>query len=107
MSPKSFECQLPHLSKEYDDSNKESGEKADSVKENVNKRCQLILKPNGGECDYSSYMYTRGSKIGTLPRPSRSEYTFIGWYTDVSEGKAIDSDDVINEDMTVYAQWTK
>lgn len=77
-----------------------------SSSENVNIRCQLIMDPNGGECEYSCYMYAKGSKIGTLPTPKRSGYTFIGWYTEKSEGRAINASEVLSEDMTVYAHWS-
>ena len=82
------------------DENEESKERDD-----MGVRCQLLLEPNGGECEYSSYMYTIGSKVGELPTPTRSGYTFVGWYTEKNEGQAINSQDIINEDVTAYAHW--
>lgn len=82
------------------DENEESKERDD-----MGVRCQLLLEPNGGECEYSCYMYTIGSKVGELPTPTRSGYTFVGWYTEKNEGQAINSQDIINEDVTAYAHW--
>lgn len=79
----------------------------ESLGVDVNVRCQLIMDPNGGQCEYSCYMYTKGSKIGTLPIPTRPEYTFVGWYTEKNEGRAINASEVLSEDMTVYAHWEK
>ena len=31
--------------------------------------------------------------------------TFVGWYTEKNERQAINSQDIINEDMTAYAHW--
>ena len=82
------------------DENEESKERDD-----MGVRCQLLLEPNGGECEYSCYMYTIGSKVGELPTPTRSGYTFVGWYTEKNEGQAINSQDIISEDVTAYAHW--
>ena len=82
------------------DENEESKERDD-----MGVRCQLLLEPNGGECEYSCYMYTIGSKLGKLPIPTRAGYTFVGWYTEKNEGQAINSQDIINEDVTAYAHW--
>lgn len=74
-------------------------------RDDMSVRCQLLLEPNGGECEYSCYMYTIGSKVGKLPIPTRAGYTFVGWYTEKNEGQAINSQDIINEDVTAYAHW--
>lgn len=65
----------------------------------------LKLNPNGGDCEYSSYMYAKGSTIGQLPVPTRSGYEFVGWYTEKEEGTAINMQDKICEEMTIYAHW--
>lgn len=87
----------------YDVSQDEDEESKE--RDDMSVRCQLLLEPNGGECEYSCYMYTIGSKVGKLPIPTRAGYTFVGWYTEKNEGQAVNSQDVINEDVTAYAHW--
>ena len=95
-----FSMEYAQPYEESQDENEESKERDD-----MGVRCQLLLEPNGGECEYSCYMYTIGSKVGELPTPTRSGYTFVGWYTEKNEGQAINSQDIINEDVTAYAHW--
>ena len=66
---------------------------------------KVKFNPNGGECEFSNYVYTKGSNLIDLPTPTRSGYEFVGWYTDKKEGSAIDEQDKIVEDMTIYAHW--
>lgn len=87
------------------ESSKEESEDVDDEYEDLGICCQLYFDPNGGECEYSSYMYSIGSKVGELPEPTRSGYKFVGWYTEKNEGKAIDSRFVISEDVIAYAHW--
>ena len=42
----------------------------------------------------------------TLPTPTRSGYTFDGWYTASSGGTKITSSTTITENKTLYAHWT-
>lgn len=46
-----------------------------------------------------------GDRIGKLPTPSRDGYTFDGWKTE--DGKDAKSTTKVEEDMTLYAQWTE
>ena len=84
----------------------ESGEKtSNNIKSSKDIYCDLELDPNGGDCEYSSYMYTKGSEVGILPEPKRSGYTFVGWYTKKNEGTEVNSQYKVSEDTTVYAHW--
>jgi uncharacterized repeat protein (TIGR02543 family) len=44
---------------------------------------------------------------GQLPAPSKTGYTFLGWFTSAFEGEEITKDSVLTvlEDHTIYAQW--
>ena len=44
---------------------------------------------------------------GTLPTPSRSGYTFDGWYTSSSGGSKVTSGTMITGNTTLYAHWTR
>ena len=68
----------------------------------------MSFDPNSGNCDTSSIIGTVDKAIGTLPTPTKSYYTFNGWYTAKSGGAKIDSTYVQSTDasITVYAHWT-
>ena len=85
------------------DSEKNKNVTKEETKDNI--YVDLKLNPNGGECEYSSYMYAKGSIIGELPTPTRPGYEFVGWYTEKNEGTAINMQDKICEEMTIYAHW--
>lgn len=48
-----------------------------------------------------------GNAYGTLPTPTRTGYTFVGWYTAKSGGTKVSSTTTMGEgNLTVYAQWS-
>lgn len=52
--------------------------------------------------------YTVGSTYSNLPTPTRSGYTFLGWYTAKSGGtKIANGTNVLAGTTAVYAQWMK
>ena len=63
---------------------------------------------NGGTCSTASKTVTRGSTYGTLPTPTKSGYTFNGWYTAASGGSKVTSSTTVTAtgNHTLYAQWT-
>lgn len=68
----------------------------------------ITFNTNGGTCDTTSKLVTYNSTYGDLPKPSRTGYTFKGWFTSESGGKQItkDSKVTITANQTLYAQWT-
>ena len=56
----------------------------------------------------SNITTTYDSTYPTLPTPTRTGYTFDGWYTEKNGGNAITTSVVYNEtkDITIYAHWT-
>ena len=70
---------------------------------------QLVaFDANGGEVDETSRVVRYGMAYGTLPVPTREGYTFAGWFTDATEGKAVAAEDVVTSRInhTLYAHWT-
>lgn len=67
----------------------------------------LSFDPNGGNVDPSSIGIEEGTMIGigTLPTPTRDGYSFIGWYTQQTDGDEVNSETVVTESMTIYAHW--
>ena len=52
---------------------------------------------------------TVGQKYGELASPSRSGYTFDGWYTEIEEGKNITAESLVTNEYShvLYAHWKK
>ena len=51
----------------------------------------LTYNANGGTVTPTNKTLTYGAKYGTLPTPSRTGYTFKGWYTAASGGTEVSS----------------
>jgi uncharacterized repeat protein (TIGR02543 family) len=47
-----------------------------------------------------------GWTLASLPTPTRTGYTFGGWYTAATGGTAVTESEVYSENTTIYAQWT-
>lgn len=62
---------------------------------------------NGGTTSTNSKSVIYDSTYGTLPIPTKSGFTFKGWYTSASEGTQITSSTKVSitSAQTLYAQW--
>ena len=49
----------------------------------------------------------KGQKVSDLCKPTKKGYTFTGWYTSSTGGEKISENSIINENITLYARWTK
>ncbi len=66
----------------------------------------LTFNANGGTVSEGSRRVTYGAAYGTLPTPSRSGYTFNGWFTAASGGSQVSSGTKMGaSNVTIYAQW--
>ena len=62
---------------------------------------------NGGTCTEKSRSVAYGSRYGTLPTPTRTGYSFKGWYTTSVGSTRVTENNVMGAgDVTIYAQWT-
>ena len=75
----------------------------DTCKKQV--RYDITFDANGGSCDVTSLRSAIGGTLDSLPTPSRSGYTFTGWFTKASGGEQVTAATVFTVDQTVYAQW--
>lgn len=69
----------------------------------------VTYNANGGSVETTSQVSLTGGNI-TLPTPTRSDYTFNGWYTSASGGTLIGKAGIsyiVTKNITLYAQWTK
>lgn len=70
----------------------------------------IHFNANGGSVSTSYKHATAGETYGDLPTPTRSGYTFDGWYTATSGGTKVTSSTTVNlssEQITLYAHWTQ
>ena len=74
------------------------------------KTVTITWNPNGGSVSTTSSSYTYDGATVTLPTPTRTGYTFKGWYTAASGGSKINgiggSNTKPTANVTYYAQWT-
>ena len=69
----------------------------------------VTLRPNGGTVSKTSITVSENGKYTGLPTPTRSGYTFAGWFTADTGGTKVTASSTIlsNSDHFLYAQWTK
>ena len=68
----------------------------------------ITFDGNGGNtCSPNTKTIISGQSVGTLCTPTRSGFTFNGWFTASNGGRKITSDSIIENDITLYAQWVK
>ena len=68
----------------------------------------LSFNANGGSVSEGSRSVKEGATYGTLPTPSRSGYTFKGWFTAADGGSAVSASTKMGTaNVTVYAHWEK
>jgi len=67
----------------------------------------IEFEPNGGYVSTTSKTVTYESTYGTLPTPSKTGSTFLGWYTELTGGVQINSNSLvkIKSSQKVYARW--
>ena len=71
----------------------------------------VTFDPNGGDAlaeDKATKVVKIGEAYGELPVPTRTGYSFDGWYTEAEEGTVVTADTTVTAttDHTLYAHWT-
>ena len=69
--------------------------------------CTVTFNARGGSSTVDSKQVQRNSKVGSLPKASRTGCAFKGWYTKKSGGKKVTRKTKITKDVTFYARWQK
>lgn len=69
----------------------------------------VTFNANGGSVSQTFKIITTGSTYGALPTPTRSGYTFEGWYTSPSGGVQVTSNTLVESafNSTLYAHWSE
>lgn len=68
----------------------------------------VTFNANGGRVSQASKVVTIGKTYGTLPTPTRTGYSFDGWYTDQTGDTKVTETTTVgaNPPATLYAHWT-
>ena len=67
----------------------------------------ITFNANGGNVSETTRRVANGTAIGTLPTPTRSGYTFAGWWTSASGGLQVSASSQVDANVTYYAHWTQ
>ena len=69
----------------------------------------VTLDANGGTVRPASKQVTLGGQYGELPTPTKSGFTFIGWYTKKTGGTKVGRYDTLvsNATHTLYSRWSQ
>ncbi len=66
----------------------------------------LALEPAGGVLPGEMMLVTDADgKVTSLPEPTLTGCTFLGWYTAAKGGEPVTAQTVFSKDMTLYAHW--
>lgn len=68
----------------------------------------VTFDPNGGELAEESRtkLVDTGTAVGTLPTPTKSNETFVGWYTSTEYKEQVTTETIVEGDVTYYAKWS-
>ena len=66
----------------------------------------VTFDPNEGAVDTTNASTGADGKLVSLPTPTRSGYTFDGWFTALDGGTQVTADHVYDADAILYARWT-
>lgn len=61
----------------------------------------------GNKGTYTTAAVEEGQTVQAPANPTRSGYTFAGWYTQATGGEQFDFGSAVTGDVTVYAHWNK
>jgi len=65
----------------------------------------VTFNANGGTVTPLTSTTTPNGTLVSLPVPTRTSYTFNGWFTAVTGGTEVTTSTVFNANTTIYAQW--
>jgi len=65
----------------------------------------VTYNANGGSVTPSTATTGADGKLASLPTPTRSGYTFVGWFTAATGGTQVTTSTIFSADATIHAQW--
>ena len=67
---------------------------------------KMSLNANGGSVSAKTVFVPCGEYLTNAPAPTRTGYTFSGWFTEKSGGTKVTSSTMISKNQTIYAHWS-
>ncbi len=68
-------------------------------------KCTVTFDSDGGT-SVQPKTYNKGAAYGSLPSPSKTGFTFDGWYESVSSTTKVQSSDIVDSDKNLIAKWS-
>lgn len=68
-------------------------------------KCTVTFDSDGGT-SVQPKTYNKGAAYGSLPSPSKTGFTFDGWYESVSSTTKVQSSDIVDSDKKLIAKWS-
>ncbi len=65
----------------------------------------VTFDPGEGEVGETSRDVEEDTTVGTLPLPTYSGHSFLGWSTEMSGGEFVNADTIITMNVTYHANW--
>ena len=65
----------------------------------------VTFDADGGTVTPSSKTFAPETAIGELPTPEKTDYVFVGWYTDNTWTTEVTADTTFNSSTTILAKW--
>lgn len=72
----------------------------------LNNSYTITFDSNGGSVSSTSASTNADGTLTSLPTPTRSGYSFDGWFTALSGGTKVTTGTIFTENSTIYAHWT-
>lgn len=69
------------------------------------KQCRITFHPNGGKLSDRIRDVYENDEVGSLPVPTKTNSTFIGWFTEKDGGTQITANSIVLDNVTYYAHW--
>jgi len=66
----------------------------------------VTLNPNGGTVTPLTINIGENGRIVSLPTPTKTGYSFDGWFTAATNGEKVTDGYLLSENTIVYARWT-
>ena len=67
---------------------------------------EVVFDPCGGTLDKTTLTFKLGAQYSTLPKPTMTGYSFLGWFTEAEDGVVVAATDRCKTGVTkLYAHW--
>ena len=76
-----------------------------SIDSNTTATLYTLTYNNNGGSGCTSKRILDGEPMGTLCTPTRTDWTFLGWWTNFNNGVNITQNTTATSDLTVFAKW--